>query len=208
MGNCPLPSYPPLGQLWFRYRAYVLWGGEMMDGGLGRLRRRRVEILLALVAVGVAALPVAGQDRDPQTRVWFGLGLGPLAARGLKVNTGLSFEFAVERAPHRFEARGLALIDVNSDLGIDNVEEIGVLYGRMAATSWGHAAVGAGLASVRSNPCVEGGGRGCTTVGIPLVAEAGLEANVIGLSLQAFGDLNPKHVFGGVIISLHLGWMP
>ncbi len=48
---------------------------------------------------------------------------------------------------------------------------------------------------------------GCSTPGIPVVAEAGIGNSVVGIAIHLFGNLNTLAPFGGVGVSLPLGWM-
>jgi hypothetical protein len=47
-----------------------------------------------------------------------------------------------------------------------------------------------------------------STLGIPLTAEAGVQTTFIGLSVQAFANLNAEAPWAGVAGRILLGWMP
>lgn len=49
---------------------------------------------------------------------------------------------------------------------------------------------------------------GCSTVGVPVVAEVGLGGSVVGIALQLFGNLNAKAPFAGLGVTVPVGWMP
>lgn len=86
--------------------------------------------------------------------------------------------------------------------------ELGVLYGRTRSSAWGHYTLAAGLAFTDPGVCNL---EGCdvSTVGVPLVLDAGFEpTDVLGLGLQLFANVNPEAFYGGLALTLQLGWMP
>jgi len=171
--------------------------------------RGALALLLAGLAAATAPRPVDAQT-EPAARVWLGLGIATAGVRNVDANAGWSAELGIERAPVHYAIRMTWLADLGHlpELGSDRVREVGALYGRVTTTSWGHASVAAGLSVVTVDGCDGTYEKSCTTIGVPLVAEARLESQVIGLALQAFGDINPKATFGGLGLSLRLGWMP
>jgi hypothetical protein len=91
----------------------------------------------------------------------------------------------------------------------DEFGEVGALYGRAAKRKWGHAAISAGLAVTGVSSCPDAATSGCTTLGVPMVAEAALRlGSIAGIGVQGFGNLNPKSIYGGVAVFLQLGWLP
>ncbi len=159
-------------------------------------------LLLVPIFLAGAFSSAAAQDRS---RVW--LGLGVAAGGGHDAGGGgVLAEIVFQKRAHYFAVRGLLIAD---PFGSDNIAELGVLYGRSAKRPWGHAVIAGGLAYSSVEPCPDAGTSGCTSFGIPIVAEAGLRlASVVGLGAQAFVNLNPNTVYGGLAAFLQLGWMP
>jgi hypothetical protein len=109
---------------------------------------------------------------------------------------------------HHFAARALGAAEPFGT-GADEFGEIGLLYGRAAKRAWGHASLAGGLALTGVSSCRDAPTSGCTTLGVPVVAEAALRlATIAGVGVQAFANLNPKSVYGGVVFFLQLGWLP
>jgi len=182
----------------------------MRGDGTSRVGRVCVLALGALLAGAAVPGAVIAQQSEPATRVWLGLGIAAVGVRNVKVNAGGSVELGVERGPVHYGIRMMWLGDLDHlpEVGSDRVREVGALYGRVATTSWGHASVAVGLSRVSVDGCDGTYAKSCGTIGVPLAAEAGLERRVVGLALQAFGNLNSKAMFGGFAFSLRLGWMP
>jgi hypothetical protein len=57
-----------------------------------------------------------------------------------------------------------------------------VLYGRAAKRTWGHGAISAGLALTSVSSCSDASTSGCTSLGVPVVAEAALRPSVYRLT--------------------------
>jgi hypothetical protein len=164
--------------------------------------------LIGVIAAGVslgAVLPnsVVAQERS---RIWLGLGLGSGARSDGASGAALLGEIVYQTRAHHFALRGLGVIDPFGDSNND-FGEIGILYGRAALRKWGHGSAAAGLAITGVSSCGETGS--CTTVGIPVVAEAALRlASVVGVGAQGYANLNTKSIYGGVAFFLQLGWLP
>jgi hypothetical protein len=86
--------------------------------------------------------------------------------------------------------------------------ELGLLYGRVRSTRFGHVSISTGVSVVGLSECGGRSRRSCTTAGIPLVAEAAAGARYVGLGLQAYGNLNPRAPYAGLAFFIQLGWMP
>jgi hypothetical protein len=114
-------------------------------------------------------------------------------------------EIAHQRGASLFGVRALAVARAFRK-GEETYNELGVLYGRALDGLPLHGALKAGLAFVHA--CDEGGP--CRSfVGVPLMVEAAIRPfPIVGVGLQAFGNLNPDTPYGGLLVSLHLGWMP
>ncbi len=159
-------------------------------------------ILLGLLLLTTPAAAMAAQDR---TRIWLGLGLaggGGNDAEGM----GVTGQLVYQKRAHYFAARALYFGDIYDS---DNVGELGVLYGRAALRPWGHASIAGGIAYSSITPCRNSGTGTCSTVGVPIVAEASLRfGSVVGIGAQAFVNLNSSSVYRGLGVFLQLGWMP
>jgi hypothetical protein len=163
-------------------------------------------LLACLLAVTTSlAQPLLAQDRS---RIWLGLGLGSGArADGSSGFAGMA-ELVYQVKSHHFAARAVGVVDPFGE-NADEFGELGLLYGRAAKRLWGHASVAAGLALTGVSSCKSAATSGCTTLGIPLVAEAALRfAPVIGLGAQGYANFNSKSVYYGLVLFLQLGWLP
>jgi hypothetical protein len=157
-----------------------------------------------LALVGCAA--VAGAQESPRT--WLGAGV---TAAGFDDGGGIGglAEIVHQRGPHHFVIRGMFATNAEEHSGVGTVEELGVQYGRARRGSRGHAAIAAGLAFTWLDQCEGATGPGCSTLGVPVTAEAALRVSrYVGLGVQAFGNLNSKTSYGGAAAFVQLGWMP
>jgi len=179
--------------------------------------RRFVQAALAVAALGLPSGEVSAQSAERPTRVWLGLGLASGAAQDLATDAGATVQLTAQRGAHHVGLRMLFMGDWGSfpDGSDDTIGEIGLVYGRWSASSFGYAAISGGLALVSGQGFPDTGAVGFSptddgtrsTVGIPLVVEAGLQSPVIGVGLQLFGNLNSLASYAGAALSLHLGWM-
>ena len=164
-------------------------------------------LVLALLALVVLAPSASAQEGGGDgSRLWLAAGLGAGHGHLAPDAMALSLHAAWLQAPHRVSLRALGLVKPLGGTG-ESASEFGVLYGR-AHTGWlGHASVLAGAAVTSFERCGEGMG-GCATVGLPVVAEAALRVfPVAGLGAQFFGNLNPRSVYGGLLVFVQLGWL-
>ena len=172
----------------------------------------RCAVLLAAVALLTVAAPGSAQTRrgDGGVGVWLSAGPGFGGGGGVESGVGGTFQLNGRWGRHQGALRVVGLADFagfpdsSSD---DSVGEVGITYGRSSDRSFGYTTVAAGLSMVRVP-----GGDGFyddsdTTVGIPLVAEVGVRGRVVGVALQAFGNLNPEASYGGLALNFLLGWM-
>ena len=142
---------------------------------------------------------------------------GLVLAGGTELESGIGglAQLAVERGRHRGAIRIAVVADVSGfpdGSGDGDVSEMGLLYGRRGGTSGPGWSLSAGLAAVHFERCPEEtadplSDPGCTTLGVPVVTEAGIGAPVVGLALQLFGNLNLQAPYAGLGLSLPLGWM-
>jgi hypothetical protein len=156
-----------------------------------------------LVAIGTLTTALAGQDRP---RIWLGAGLGGAGGSDARGGGALMAEIIYQTGVHHFGVRALGAADPFGYSG-DEFGEVGVVYGRSATRPWGHAAIAAGLAWTGFGSCQGSGG--CSTVGVPVVAEVAARLfSIMGVGAQAFGNLNTKSVYLGAVLFLQLGWLP
>ena len=164
---------------------------------------RRMASACGLIALtGLCApQPLLGQDTSSDdVRVRLGLGLVGGGATNLNVELGGAAQVTVNQGPHQGTLRLTLLGSAPSGQYNDELTNFAVLYGRSAASSHGFASISAG-------PGVVSGSRISSTVGVTALAEAGLHAKVVGISLQAVGGLSSAASFVGVGIMLSLGRM-
>ena len=164
---------------------------------------------LAVLCLLVAA-PASGAAQDVQTdrlRVW--LEAGPMfgAASGPDVNTGGALHLRVQRSRHRFGLRMLALGDATSSSS-DALGELALLYGRGVGSRTAFLAISAGPGLVAADGCGDASAISCDGFGLSVVAEAGVHTRLLGIGLQAFGSVNSVAAYGGLGLTLLLGWMP
>lgn len=159
--------------------------------------------LLGLLFVNLTVVPAAAAQDRP--RAWLGLGVGAGGGHDA-AGMGLVGQFVFQKRAHYFAARALYMADLYDT---DAIGEVGVLYGRAALRPWGHASIAGGLAYTSIQPCPDSGSTGCTTIGVPVVAEASLRlGSVVGVGAQAFVNLNSQTVYRGLAVFFQLGWMP
>lgn len=169
------------------------------------MRRRAVRALLTVLTTLAVSAPAAAQQRPH--RFWIAPGLGGGTAYGGAGGPGVMGQVVYERTPHHFTLRGLATMGEpgGSD---DGYGEFGALYGRFAGGGFIHVGAAAGLSFVHLDRCGNSSDS-CATVGIPLSAHIALTPfDVIGLGLQVYGNINPRAPYGGMFLTMPLGWMP
>lgn len=172
--------------------------------------RWTVGALIVLMASLVPTTAMA-QSADGPLRVWLALGLAGAGVQGLDAGIGGIAELTGQWREHHASLRMLGLADFagfpdsSSD---DSAGEFGITYGRWSPRSFGYTAMAAGLAMVRVRGVEPPPDDTRLTVGIPLTAEAGVQTTFIGLSVQAFANLNAEASWAGVAGRILLGWMP
>jgi hypothetical protein len=160
---------------------------------------------LLLLATGSVSMPLHGQDRS---RFWLGAGAGGAGGGNSTGGGALMAQIVYQTNAHQFTVRAMGAADPFGNGG-DEFGEIGVLYGRAAKRRWGHAAISTGLAWTGFGSCADNAGAGCSTLGLPIVAEASARLfSIMGVGAQAFANLNVKSIYGGVVVFLQLGWLP
>jgi hypothetical protein len=170
----------------------------------------KTHALLAVVVLACATHANAQERRDP-LRIWVAGGLGGGGGANDVTGMGLLMQLAVQKRPHYAALRGFAASDISGfpdDGGGDSFGEMGLMYGRVVTAGYGHASLSSGLSVVGFDYCPNDYPNTCTTVGIPIVAEAALSAKVAGLGIQVFGNINPRVPYLGMFIFFALGWLP
>ena len=163
-------------------------------------------LVAALMAVAATGERAAAEERS---RTWVGLGLGGGTGSG---GGGFALDGTLvhQRRSDYFALRTSLFTDPYREGG-NITRENAILYGRSAVRRYGHVALASGLATVTLDPC-DGSrrpSRSCTTLGIPLVAEAAVQPlPILGVGIQGFANLNTKGSFAGVGMFLQVGWMP
>jgi hypothetical protein len=159
---------------------------------------------LLLISSGFCS-SLTAQERP---HIWLGLGVGSGARADGATGAAVMAEAVYQVRAHHFAIRAVGVVDPYGE-NADEFGEFGLLYGRAAKKSWGHASIAAGLAITGVSSCREAATSGCTTLGVPIVAEAALRfAPVLGVGAQAYANLNTKSTYGGVVLFLQLGWLP
>ena len=169
------------------------------------VRRYVVGGAMAVLLLAMIGLPAALASQD-RPRIWLGVGLGGAGGSVGEGGGALMAEIIYQTGVHHFGVRALGAADPFGYSG-DEFGEVGVLYGRSVKRRWGHAAISTGLAWTGFGSCQGSGG--CSTVGVPVVAEVAARLfSIVGVGAQAFGNLNTKSVYRGAVLFLQLGWLP
>jgi hypothetical protein len=164
-----------------------------------------VSVGVVLLTLNALSTSLAAQDRS---RIWLGVGLGGAGGSDEAGGAALMAEIVFQTTVHQFTVRAMGAADPFGEGG-GSFGEVGVLYGRGAKRTWGHAAISAGLAWTALESCRSAGGRGCSTIGVPLVAEAAVRVfSIMGVGVQGFANFNSQSIFRGAVLFLQLGWLP
>jgi hypothetical protein len=120
-------------------------------------------------------------------------------------------QIVFQKQPHHAAIRIVSMFDLFGE-GEPAFGSIDLLYGRTVTGRVGHASLATGLAYLAGDVCGAVTTAECEdrrNIGIPLVGELAMRpVPVLGLGVQAFGNLNRKASFGGVVVFLQLGWLP
>jgi hypothetical protein len=168
------------------------------------VRARGLAPWVALLAVVLPARPAAAQTLGSPSRIWVGAGLGFGDGANMSASGAALAEIAYQKGPHQLTLRLAGLVDPFGS-GANAVGDLGVLYGRVRSGSFGHASVSIGISQVGFDHC-ESSQDSCFTLGVPLVGEVALRVlPVLGLGVQAFGNLNAEASYGGAVVFVQLG---
>ena len=203
------PSPRPFGALatsTARARTEYLVGAHC----IGRWRRLSQTLLSLTVLAWLSSVtPLHAQSASEETRVWASVGLGEGKFQGkFQGSDGVAglLELVVQPGTQRFSIRGGGV----SDIFNETVSEFGVLYGHAwrGERSPSSFSVSAGVARVGSDYCdyVAEQFRCTHTISLPFSAEVTWPfSRVLGLGLQAFGNINSVSNFAAVALTLQLG---
>lgn len=154
----------------------------------------------AAIALCLAAAPAGAQeagDRGTPVGVWASAGIGSGTEGGAAL-----ISLRASRAGHLFSARAAGSFGITEG---DSRTDLGLLYGRQLR--WGAFRLhgSAGVAWVIHE---EEGEEETGEPGLPLAVGVGwAPVPVVGLGLEAFGDLNATAFFGGVVLRAEIGWI-
>jgi hypothetical protein len=90
------------------------------------------------------------------------------------------------------------------DRNTNEIGEIGPLYGRTREHSWGRSTLATGFSWVGFFHCPHEDDE-CSTLGVPLVAEAAIASKFAGVGMQAFANVNGTASFAGAVLFVQLG---
>lgn len=170
----------------------------------------RTVLAFLLLVAGPSSAWAQAPDGPPD-RIWLGVGLAQGISAEVESGLGGLAQLTWQRGSRHVALRALGLADFQGfpDGGSDDgVAELGALYGWTRPASWGHLALAAGVSLLRLDGCGDGAPDVCSAVGLPVTAEAAIQTAVVGLGLQAYGNVNTRTPYGGLALFVQLGWMP
>lgn len=157
--------------------------------------------LFGLVLALLCAAPAAAQG------VWLAGGIGAALPTSGGDAIANMFQLNYQAPPHHVALRAVVLHDMQApdvDAGTDMIAEVGLLYGRMRTSGSRHLAVATGVSGIGFDACPDDDDS-CFTIGLPLVAEAGISGRFAGVGLQAYGNLNSKASYVGAALFVRFG---
>ena len=161
----------------------------------------RRTILAALFGC-IAPIAASAQETPSRTRVWAAAGLGGGVPASGGDGIGNMLQIVYQKNAHHAAIRGVVLHDI--ERSTKEIAELGALYGRTNAFSWGSATVAAGVSAVAFDTCPDDDDS-CFTPGVPIVIEVTRSRRIVGIGIQAFGNLNSKAAYAGAVLFLQLG---
>ena len=90
------------------------------------------------------------------------------------------------------------------DRHTNEIGEIGPLYGRTREHSWGRSSIATGFSWVGFFRCPDDDDS-CSTLGVPLIAEAEIGRKFAGLGIHAFANVNGTASYAGAVLFLQFG---
>lgn len=155
-----------------------------------------VVVAVCIFVAGPVRAQESGDERDP-LGIWATAGIGRGTAGGAAL-----ISLRASRAGHLLSVRTAGSFGITEG---DSRTDVGLLYGRRLL--WGTVRLhgSAGAAYVIHE---EEGEESFGELGLPLAVGVGWNpAPVIGLGLEAFGNVNPTELFGGLVLRVELGWI-
>ena len=155
-------------------------------------------ILFGFLTAGTAA----AQETSSRARGWVAVGAG--ASRPTSGGDAITniAQLVYQKQTLHAAFRIMVLHDIERNTS--EIGEIGPVWGKTREQSWGRTSIATGFSWVGFYRC-PGDDDECSTLGIPLVAEATLGRKFAGLGIQAFGNLNGTASFAGAVLFLQLG---
>ena len=156
-----------------------------------------------VIVVGVLAACTAGaQQSGTRARVWGEIGAGAsMPTSGGDAITNMA-QIVYQKQTLHAAFRILMLHDI--DRNTDEIGEIGPLYGRTREYSWGRTAIATGFSWIGFYSCPDDD-HSCSTLGVPLVAEAAIRLKFAGLGIQAFANVNGTASYAGAVLFFQVG---
>ena len=160
--------------------------------------RSTLVIVLGFIVAGTAL----GQETSSRARAWVAVGAGgSMPTSGGDAITNIA-QLVYQKQTLHAAFRVLLLHDI--DRNTNEIGEIGPLWGKTRKHAWGRTSLATGFSWVGFYRC-PGDDDECSTLGLPLVAEATIAPRFAGLGIQAFGNLNGTASFAGAVLFLQLG---
>ena len=199
-----------------RFAAHACWLAQvepeplervLTAASLGKLGTHRRHISLArLASIGLMSALTIGTPADlgaqlapAQQRFWLsgGAGVGALG----EVGAGFVVSAAYQRQAHLVVLHSAAVL---AGYELSHIAgEIGLLYGRASTgRSAAQGSVAIGLSVVQVDIA---GNELRNTVGLPLAAEASVNAPGVGIGLRGVANLNTARSYAGLTVILRLG---
>ena len=126
--------------------------------------------------------------------IWIMAGLG----LGAPSSIAAAIELSHQREVHLFSLRSAGLTGADGPVMVD----FGLMYGRATRPAKFHASVSIGLGIARWCD------NGCSDIllgAIPVAARVAIRGRGVGIGLSAFGDLNTRRSFAGLVLAVSIG---
>lgn len=159
-------------------------------------------MMLIIVFAFLTASTAAAQELSGRARVWGAVGAGgSVPTSGGDAITNMA-QIVYQKNTLHAAMRILLLHDI--DRNTNEIGEIGPLYGRTREHSWGRSVIATGFSWVGFYRCPDDD-KSCSTLGLPLVAEAAIRTRFIGSGIHAFGNINGTASYAGAVLFVQLG---
>ena len=173
---------------------------------------------IRMVRICLLFLSASGLLSQEQSPTWLNTGLGG-SSYGMALTAGHAFQAGHGLISSRYIFCG-ELPTLGVDYPAESAHELGILYGRYARVSAVFVSISAGIGvarMVKRGKFLYDNGNllfpdrtyeelHYLTIGIPLEAQLFLSFSPsFGMGIYAFGNINPKNSFGGMLVSMELG---